>query len=144
MVSDGLDAVVHGALRSSVVHAGNDGMAVVSNRDDPFLHLRTLLIIWFGCQLSKWQRLTVGRKKGGWLSPPTKTPPMHCVWNIFQLYLLAASPLRWVQLIWKIQFILSSQSHWDYMNLMGCQLIQGARYVYLALVFLHESVSKCK
>ena len=48
MVSDGLDAVVHGALRSSVVHAGNDGMAVVSNRDDPFLHLRTLLIIWFG------------------------------------------------------------------------------------------------
>ena len=43
MVSDGLDAVVHGALLSSVVHAGDGGTAVVCNRDDPFLHLPTLV-----------------------------------------------------------------------------------------------------
>ena len=43
MVGDGLDAVVHGALL--VVHAGDDGMAGVCNRDDPFLHLPTLLVI---------------------------------------------------------------------------------------------------
>ena len=42
MVGDGLDAVVHGALL--VVHAGDDGMAGVCNRDDPFLHLPTLLV----------------------------------------------------------------------------------------------------
>ena len=45
MVSDGLDAVVHGALVSSVVHASDGGMAVVCNRgDDPFLHIPTLVI----------------------------------------------------------------------------------------------------
>ena len=45
MVSDGLDAVVHGALVSSVVHASDGGTAVVCNRgDDPFLHLPTLVI----------------------------------------------------------------------------------------------------
>ena len=45
MVGDGLDAVVHGALLSLAVHAGDDGMAGVCNRDDPFLHLPTLLVI---------------------------------------------------------------------------------------------------
>ena len=44
MVSDGLDAVVHGELLSSVVHNAGDGRtAVVGNRDDPFLHFPTLL-----------------------------------------------------------------------------------------------------
>ena len=45
MVGDGLDAVVHGALLSLVVHAGDSGRRVVSDRDDPFLHLRTLDVI---------------------------------------------------------------------------------------------------
>ena len=44
MVGDGLDAVVHGELLSSVVHNAGDGRtAVVGNRDEPFLHFPTLL-----------------------------------------------------------------------------------------------------
>ena len=39
MVSDGFDAVVHGELLCSVVHAGDGRTAVVCNCDDPFFHL---------------------------------------------------------------------------------------------------------
>ena len=130
MVGDGLDAVVHGALLSLVVHAGDDGMAGVCNRDDPFLHLRTLLII--GWQWS-WLMIDDELMTHRWerearliiTSNPNSTNALclkHNTAVIFHLYYREMGTYNWFEglnLTYQTNVIKITGN----MNWMGCQLI---------------------